>query len=42
VIAVKVADEYVVDPVEIYLKTHELHLRSFATVNQEITALYFH
>jgi hypothetical protein len=41
-IAVKMADKYVVDPVEICLKTHELHLRRFAAVNQEIAALYFH
>jgi len=42
VIAVKMADEYVVDPVEIYLMTHKPHLRSFATVDKEIAALYFH
>lgn len=41
-IAVKMADKDVVDPVEIYLKSHELHLRTFAAVDQEIAALYFH
>ena len=40
-IAVKMADKDMVDPVEIRLKTHELHLRRFAAVNQEIAALYF-
>ena len=41
VITVQVADENMIDSVEIGLQTHELHLRSFTTVNQEVAILYF-
>ena len=40
-VAVKVCDKDMIDPVEVGLVLHELHLGAFATVDQEITASYF-
>ncbi len=41
VIAVQMADEDMVDPVKISLQTHELHLRAFSTIHQEIPVVHF-
>ena len=41
VIAMKVANEDVVDPVKVCLMLHQLNLSSFSTVDQEITAFDF-
>ena len=41
VVTVEVADEDVVYPVEVCLHPHKLHLRTFATVDQERFILNF-
>lgn len=38
-IAMQVADENVIDAVQVRLETHELHLRSFPAVNQKMPVL---
>jgi hypothetical protein len=38
-VSMKVTDQNMVDTMEVGLKFHELHLRSFATINQEIAVL---
>jgi hypothetical protein len=35
VIAVKVADKYVIDAMEINLQAHKLHLSTLSTIDQE-------
>jgi hypothetical protein len=40
-ITMQVTYENMIDPVKVYLETHELHWASFAAVNQEITILNF-
>jgi len=40
-IAVQVADEDVIDPVEVSLHPHKLHLRGFAAIHQECAILNF-
>jgi hypothetical protein len=40
-IPMQMADENMIDPVEVSLQTHELHLCAFATINEEIPVLYF-
>ena len=40
-ITVQVTDENVIDAMEVYLKTHELHLGTFAAINEKNTILNF-
>jgi hypothetical protein len=40
-IAMKVTDENVVDPMEVCLKFHELHLGAFSAINKEMAVLNF-
>lgn len=39
-ITVQVTDEDVIDPVQVGLETHELHLGTFAAIDQEVPVLY--
>ena len=42
VVTVKVRDEQMADAVKVRLKTHELHLRAFAAIDEKIPVFDFH
>jgi hypothetical protein len=41
VIAMKMADEDVIDAMKIRLEFHQLHLRAFTTIHKKGSVLYF-
>ncbi len=41
-VAVQMADKNMIDPVEVYLQPHQLHLGCFTTVDEKVPALNFH
>ena len=41
-IAMQMTDEDMIDSVKIYVEFHQLHLGTFATINQKMTILNFH
>jgi hypothetical protein len=41
-VSMQMADENVVDPVEICLKAHQLHLCTFSTIYKEVPVLNFY
>jgi hypothetical protein len=41
VVAMKMTNEDVIDPVEVSLELHQLHLSAFAAVDEKIMILYF-
>ena len=41
-VAVQMADKNMIDPVEVYLQPHQLHLGCLTTIDQEVSALNFH